>query len=1235
MFKRILSFVLCVIMVMGVFSIPVSAVYNVKQLFTVQATEVKDGKISYTVNVTAKQKNIGGISMYVEYDSSVLEISQAKPATATTTSTGETENFPGNYVHGIKADNKNIYNIVYINTVAVSTDSVAKAFFNIEFNVIDQSRPMTDVKFYCKEYYSTTESDKNIVIADGPQLFGDFTNTKTLEVPKMLDVVPYNDGLKVTWEPVEGALYYKVYRIIPYDQDGWVALENGEIEASQPLEFYDTNLVSGTNYTYAVSAINYYETSYDKKGVSCVYVAKPDIAECKNVVGGIEISWNETQGAAFYNIMRRLPGETEWVKLASRAASLNESYKDTNVTEGVTYEYDIVSATDTFQSINAQKGVEITYIPAPQVTSISNTLQGINITWNPILNANRYTVLRWENGVNTGFLPYDTVSDASYTDANITPGKTYAYTVKAHTDYGESGYSSNGYSIVRVPSTTVTALTLEKYSVKVDWAPVDEINGYNVYRKEENSSNWVKIGSADSETLTFTDTTASSGCFYNYAVCPIVRTSEGPKISSEAIFYISAPSNVIAENVKQGISLTWSEVGGAEAYEVMRLDVYGNFSTIGTVSKDEERVFIDTNDIETDKTYVYCVKAINALGDSLDSDTSNELRRITAIGKASPQLYEGGVKITWQPSSIAEKYAVYRSEGEAWSFLGTTIEPEYLDTTVKSDVTYSYAVAVIIGDSRGVLNTEYPESMRYIAPPKNVKATSGDASLKISWGSVPGAVNYYIYKANSGSDYFSLITTVDSNTLSYTDNSVTAGVAYKYTVRAEGAMLTSLDSEEVIAEYLATPVISKLANEYKGVLINWKAVKGAKEYLVYAKPENGSWTVIDIVGSDVLTYTDDTATNGGKTSYAIKARSEYGLSGYKAKSIFYLFAPTLSISNTKTGVKLTWKENPKADTYYVYRKTDSQKSWTRIGDTSKNYFEDKKAKAGVTYTYTIKCEKEPNMSGYNRTGWKYRFLKTPVQSSVSNTYGAVVVKWNKIAGATGYIVYRKVNGAKNWTNLGKVKTTSYTDKNVVNKSNYTYAIRAYYGNSTSSYNTGKINKYLAAPKLKVSNTLSGIQLKWDKVSGASSYYLYRKVGNATKWTKIATVTRNSYTDLNVKTGVKYTYTIKAYGSKTLSGYYSKGWPIVFLTAPKITSIQSKSNGVNLKWQKIKGADSYMVYRKLGDGGWQYVGKTTSGSKVTMVDKKAKKGYTYIYTVRACRGNCKSAFYSNTKCKVKY
>ena len=51
----------------------------------------------------------------------------------------------------------------------------------------------------------------------------------------------------------------------------------------------------------------------------------------------------------------------------------------------------------------------------------------------------------------------------------------------------------------------------------------------------------------------------------------------------------------------------------------------------------------------------------------------------------------------------------------------------------------------------------------------------------------------------------------------------------------------------------------------------------------------------------------------------------------------------------------------------------------------------------------------------------------------------------------------------------------------------------------------------------------------------------------------------------------------------------------------------------MQWNKLGGAAGYFVYRKTGNSGWKYIGKTTS---TYFVDTKAQAGVVYKYTVKA-------------------
>lgn len=257
------------------------------------------------------------------------------------------------------------------------------------------------------------------------------------------------------------------------------------------------------------------------------------------------------------------------------------------------------------------------------------------------------------------------------------------------------------------------------------------------------------------------------------------------------------------------------------------------------------------------------------------------------------------------------------------------------------------------------------------------------------------------------------------------------------------------------------------------------------------------------------------------------------------------------VTNTASGVNFTWGEVEGADSYIVYRRAYNTKTkkwggWTRIADdvTATSYV-DKTAKSGY-YRYTVRAVNEGGTSGYDANGLKTYFLATPKVTSTANTNSAITVKWGKVTGATGYIVYRKTGNGK-WQNLGKTTGTSFTDKTAKAGVTYRYTVRAYYGSYLSSFvANGYAVRRLTTPTLKsVTSSKSGVTFNWNKVAGATGYTVYRKTGNG-GWQKIATVKGTStvkYLDKTAKKGVTYKYTVKAYYGTSTSYYNTKGLTI--------------------------------------------------------------------------------------------
>ena len=334
------------------------------------------------------------------------------------------------------------------------------------------------------------------------------------------------------------------------------------------------------------------------------------------------------------------------------------------------------------------------------------------------------------------------------------------------------------------------------------------------------------------------------------------------------------------------------------------------------------------------------------------------------------------------------------------------------------------------------------------------------------------------------------------------------------------------------------------------------------------------------------------------------------------------------VTNGKDGAVVTWTAVKNAETYSVWRKTSST-GWKKLATVEGTTYTDKTAESNQTYYYTIRCMnagKNICTSDYNRTGTKAYYLAASNISSLTLTSNGIVVKWNKVAGAKSYRIYRKTTGG--YTRIGTVNngnTTSYTDTTAESGKTYTYAVKPYNGNDSADY-TGKQVTYLAAPTLStLANAANGVSLKWNSISGAQKYYIYRKEGNG-GYKKIAEVKDAvSYTDKSVTSGKNYTYAVRALKGGSMSAYTGKS--INYLAQANVSALNNKDNGIEVKWSKVSGAKGYYVYRKEGKNSYKKIATITNANTTSYTDTSVKNnnGKAYTYTVRAYANNALAAY----------
>ena len=164
----------------------------------------------------------------------------------------------------------------------------------------------------------------------------------------------------------------------------------------------------------------------------------------------------------------------------------------------------------------------------------------------------------------------------------------------------------------------------------------------------------------------------------------------------------------------------------------------------------------------------------------------------------------------------------------------------------------------------------------------------------------------------------------------------------------------------------------------------------------------------------------------------------------------------------------------------------------------------------------------------------------------------------------------------------------------------------------------------ATPKVATTNEINGINITWNAVEGAVKYNVYRRQGGSSNWILIGNTTGTSLADTNVKNGIYYVYSVRAYNSAEEYSDFdtTKTVTIQPVTAP-VAVTTNITNGVQVKWSSVTGATKYNVYRRVGgSSSWILVGETTGTS---IIDNSTTNGKYYVYSIRVINSTGYSAF----------
>lgn len=207
----------------------------------------------------------------------------------------------------------------------------------------------------------------------------------------------------------------------------------------------------------------------------------------------------------------------------------------------------------------------------------------------------------------------------------------------------------------------------------------------------------------------------------------------------------------------------------------------------------------------------------------------------------------------------------------------------------------------------------------------------------------------------------------------------------------------------------------------------------------------------------------------------------------------------------------------------------------------------------------------------------------------------VTIFWKKVKNGSGYRILRKEKDKQgaSWQAIATVSPsqTSYTDNTGLIKKAYLYTVQSYTfqnGNRAySKYNTKGLSgtAKFKRPTVKKPEKNTLMLLKWNDITGADGYRIYRRKKGTSKWTKLADLDyfETSYTDEMAIPKTIYDYAVRPYrktGSKISLGDYGSTGYVCQLSIPKVslTSVTEQNIGITVKWKYLPYVTGYFIYR---------------------------------------------------------
>ena len=330
-----------------------------------------------------------------------------------------------------------------------------------------------------------------------------------------------------------------------------------------------------------------------------------------------------------------------------------------------------------------------------------------------------------------------------------------------------------------------------------------------------------------------------------------------------------------------------------------------------------------------------------------------------------------GVKLTWNKSSTADKYVVYRKSGTSYKKLGT-VAGNTVNIKMTGNDTKQYCVAALINQGGkeyiGAYRSVISAKSNGIGQPAISSGTYTNGAITLTWTSLENVSGYRLYKYDAASKTYKSVKTLNgADNSSYTIYNVQSGITELFKIKAfrredSGVKWGSASAAFSVKTLDPLPAPTNLyaVGGASTIKLTWNKVNGADLYNVY-EVKGSTYSFIGEVDTNVCSVRTTAGT--GKT-FVVTAVSKDGSTktsgAYSAPAVVTVApgVPTISASNIKrNSVKISWTIPQGATGVRLYMYDSAKKAYV----TAKTLSNKKHActisnlNAGTAYKFKVKA----------------------------------------------------------------------------------------------------------------------------------------------------------------------------------------------------------------------------------------------------------------------------------------